>query len=84
MAYLDRSTMDVLGAIIRTEYASLAASPATSRQRALLFQYALAEAALEAERRSREARLRLRHMVPHLCSSILIDEVMADAHASMG
>lgn len=84
MAYLERSTMDFLGAVIRAEYAPLAASPATSSQRDLLFQYALAEVALEAERRSREARLRLRDMVPDLLSCIMSDEVMADAHASMG
>ncbi len=80
MAYLERSTMDFLSAVIRAEYASLAASPAPSRQRDLLFQYALAEAALEVERRSREVLLRLRNMAPYLLDPMGRDHVTAQAH----
>ncbi len=65
MAHLDHSTMYYLGSTLRSEYALLVTSPATSKQRDLLFRYALAEAALEVVRRSHEARLRLRELVPH-------------------
>ena len=65
MAHLDRLTMNYLGLVLRPEYDPLVASPAPSKQRDLLFRYALAEAALEAERRSRQARLRLRERVSH-------------------
>ncbi len=77
MAHLDRSTMDHLGSVLRPEYDPLVTGPATRKQRDLLFRYALAEAALEAERRSREVRLRLREMVPHLLRSGWSDEVAA-------
>jgi hypothetical protein len=69
MAHLDRSTMDLLGSVLRPEYETLIASPTTQKQRDLLFGYALAEAASEVERRSREARLRLREISPDLLRS---------------
>ena len=76
MARLDRSTMDHLGSLLRAEYDPLVSSPLTLRQREMLFRYGLSEAALEAERRSREARLRLRGLVPDLLSP-WSDEVVA-------
>ncbi len=77
MAHLDRSTMDYLGSLLRPEYDPLLACPSTIRQQDLLFRYALAEAALKAVCRSREARLRLREMVPHLLNSVWSDEIVA-------
>jgi hypothetical protein len=60
MAYLDRSAMDHLGSALRPEYDLVVTSPVTKKHRDLLFQYALAETSVGAERGSREARLRLR------------------------
>ena len=60
MAHLDRSTLDHLGSSLRPEYEPASTSPPPRRLRDLLFQYMLAEASLEAERRSREVRLQLR------------------------
>lgn len=77
MTRLDRSIMEHLGLLLRTEYDLPLACPATIKQREVLFRYALAEAALEAERRSHEARLRLRGLVPDLLSSAWSDKVVA-------
>ena len=57
MVYLDRSAMDHLGLVLSSEYAPLVTTPMPRKLRDWVFQYALAEVALEAERRSREARL---------------------------
>jgi hypothetical protein len=66
MAHLDRLTLDHLASLLRTEYDPLVSSPTTLKQREMLFRYGLSEAALEAQRRSREARLRLRGLAPDL------------------
>lgn len=75
MAHLDRSTLDHLGSLLRAEYDPLVSGPSTLRQREMLFRYGLSEAALEAERRSREVRRRLRELAPDLLSA-WSDEVM--------
>lgn len=77
MARLDRSTMDHLGSALRLAYDPLAASSATHKQRDLLFRYALAETAREAEQKSREARLRLRARASDLLSTMWSNEVLA-------
>ena len=76
MAHLDRSTLDHLGSLLQAEYDPLVSGPSTLRQREMLFRYGLSEAALEAERRSREVRLRLRALAPDLLGA-WSDEVMA-------
>ncbi len=66
MAHLDRSILDQIGSALRPEYDPLVASSLPRKLRELLFQQALAEAALQAERKCHAARLSLRESVPHL------------------
>ncbi len=68
--------MEHLGSLLRAEYDPLVSRPTTLKQREMLFRYGLSEAALEAERRSREVRLRLRALAPDLLGA-WSDEVMA-------
>jgi hypothetical protein len=77
MAHLDRSILDQIGSALRPEYDPLVASSLPQKLRELLFQQALAEAALSAERGCSAARLRLRDRVSHLLSHDWSDEAAA-------
>ena len=62
MAHLDRSTLDHLGFIFSPEYDPAPATPLLGKVPDPLVRYMLPDAALEVERSSREARLRLREI----------------------